>query len=372
MLNTIKLSIFIAAMVFISGCSSDDQRNSISEQPSSSDTQIINEQADKAVSTGEPEIVADQLKMPWSIEKSGNVLYVTEMEGTILKIEDGAAERQVVELEHELMTTGRGGLLGLELAPDFTDSNLAYAYYSYESNNGQFYRIVRLRLEGNSWKEEQILLDDIPSGMYHHGGRVKIGPDGKLYATVGDIYVAEIAQDLNLLGGKILRMNPDGSIPDDNPFPDSYIFSYGHRNPQGIAWSTDGSLYESEHGNNANDEINLIEAGQNYGWPIIEGNEVQEGMVSPQFTSGSDETWAPSGIAYSNGKLYAAALSGSAVIEFDLNSGERREIVNGLGRIRDVLVENDILYFISSNTDGRGTPQTDDDKLYRISLTESK
>ncbi len=148
-------------------------------------------------------------------------------------------------------------------------------------------------MEENVWREESLLLDNIPSGTYHHGGRLKIGSDGKLYVTTGDASAPDIAQDLDSLGGKILRMNLDGSIPNDNPYPNSYVYSYGHRNPQGITWSSDGTLYSSEHGSRANDEVNLIEAGQNYGWPIIEGYEEQEGMVSPLFTSGDTNTWAP-------------------------------------------------------------------------------
>ena len=168
-------------------------------------------------------------------------------------------------------------------------------------------------------------------------------------------------------------MNLDGSIPDDNPFSDSYVYSYGHRNPQGITWSSAGTMYASEHGDNANDEVNLIEAGQNYGWPVIEGEEEQEqeGLISPLFTSGIENTWAPSGMAYNDGKVYVAALRGSAVLEFDLETNEHRELITGLGRIRDVFIEDEFLYFISNNSDGRGNPQENDDKLYKISLTRS-
>ncbi|GAB3044097.1 sorbosone dehydrogenase family protein [Virgibacillus ainsalahensis] len=288
-----------------------------------------------------------------------------------MKIENVEMERQSVELEKEIATASEAGLLGLVLAPNFQESNLAYAYYTYEDSSGQFNRIITLHLEDNVWRQESLLLDKIPSGSYHHGGRLKVGPDGKLYATAGDASEREIAQALDSLGGKILRMNLDGSIPSDNPFSDSYVYSYGHRNPQGITWLPDGTLYASEHGNDANDERNRIEAGQNYGWPIIEGYEEQDGMVTPLFPSGDESTWAPSGIGYNNSKLYAAALRGTAVLEFDLEAGEYREVITGLGRIRDVLIEDNYLYIISNNSDGRGTPQKNDDKLYRISLSQS-
>jgi len=317
-----------------------------------------------------PEVIAENLEVPWSIEIMGETFYVTERPGSIVKIEKGEVERQTVELEQSLSTASEAGLLGFVLAPDFSESNLAYAYYSYEDNSGQFNRIVTLRLDDGIWREEDLLLDLIPSAPWHSGGRLKIGPDGKLYATTGDASDAEIAQDLNSLGGKILRMNLDGSIPSDNPYPDSYVYSYGHRNPQGMTWLPDGTLYASEHGNDANDEVNRIGAGQNLGWPVIQGFEEQEGMVAPLFTSGDESTWAPSGMDESNGKLYVAALRGSAVLEFDLGTGEQREIVTNLGRIRDVRIENNFLYFISNNSDGRGTPQENDDKLYRFALPE--
>ena len=289
-----------------------------------------------------------------------------------MKIENGEIERQSVELEKELATASEAGLLGFVLAPDFRESNTAYAYYTYRDNTGQFNRIITLRLEDNVWWEENLLLDKIPSGSYHHGGRLKIGPDGKLYATAGDASERELAQDPDSLGGKILRMNLDGSIPSDNPFQNSYVYSYGHRNPQGIAWSSDGMLYASEHGNCANDEVNKIEGGQNYGWPIIEGHEEEEGMVSPLFTSGDEATWAPSGMGHYNGNLYVAALRGEAILGFDPETGEQWEVITKLGRIRDVLIEDNYLYFITNNTDGRGAPQENDDKLYRISLSELK
>lgn len=349
------LSGYIIILFLFVGCSTNDQQHSNNEQ---SDGQQ------------EVEVVTEDINVPWSIEKREDIFYITERAGNIVKVENEIIERQHVELEKELATASEAGLLGFVLAPDFIESNEAYAYYTYEDSSGQFNRIVTLRLEDNVWSEGSLLLDKIPSGSYHHGGRLKIGPDGKLYATAGDASDRDIAQDLDSLGGKILRMNLDGSIPDDNPLPDSYIYSYGHRNPQGLTWTPDNTLFASEHGDNANDEINMIEAGQNYGWPIIEGEEEQESLIPPLFTSGSEETWAPSGMDYKNEKLYVAALKGSAVLEFDIEANEYREMVNGLGRIREVFIENEFLYFISNNLDGRGNPQEKDDKLYRIPLSE--
>lgn len=196
---------------------------------------------------------------------------------------------------------------------------------------------------------------------------MKIGPDRKLYITTGDATAPELSQDKRSLNGKILRMNLDGSIPEDNPFENSYVYSYGHRNPQGLVWMGD-ALYATEHGQSARDELNVIKPGANYGWPVIQGNEEKAGMETPLFQSGN-ETWAPSGMAAANGKLYVAALRGNAVREFDVEKNTTRPIITGLGRIRDVFVEGEYLYFVSNNTDGRGNPDEKDDKLYRVLLT---
>ena len=356
-------SVYLVLILLLVGCSSNNQQDIVHKN---NERNTPSSQQEK----NELEVVAENLDVPWSIENINNTFYLTERSGSIAKIENGEMERYSVELKKEIETTSEAGLLGFVLSPDFSESNLAYAYYTYKDSSGQFNRIITLHLEDNVWREASLLLDKIPSGSYHHGGRLKIGPDGKLYATAGDASEPDMAQDPNSLGGKILRMNLDGAIPKDSPLSDSYVYSFGHRNPQGITWSPDGTLYASEHGNSANDEINRINAGHNYGWPIIEGDEEQNGMISPLFTSGDESTWAPSGMDYYNGKLYVAALRGTAVLEFDLEIGEYREFITGLGRIRDVLIEDNYLYFISNNTDGRGNPQENDDRLYRISLSD--
>ncbi|WP_026674145.1 PQQ-dependent sugar dehydrogenase [Alkalihalobacterium bogoriense] len=349
---------------FVTGCAEPEQ------QQTEESTDNIEETQEELEFNEEPIVIADNLDIPWSIEKAGDIFYITERGGHIVKVENGVTERHTVHLEQELSSMPEAGLLGFVLDPDFPNTNLAYAYYTYEKSDDPYNRIVTLRYENDQWQEEDILLDNIPSGTYHHGGRLKIGPDGYLYATTGDASVPEIAQDIDSLGGKIIRMELDGTIPEDNPFTNSYIYSFGHRNPQGLTWATDGSFYSSEHGSSANDEINEIESGLNYGWPIIQGDEEREGMVSPLFTSGNDSTWAPSGMDYYNNRLYVAALRGSAIIELNLETGEHQEIVTGLGRIRDIKIEGNTLYFISNNTDGRGNPAENDDKLYQLSLQQ--
>ena len=348
----------LLAALWIGGCSAAEQ-----EKPGRT---TLKHEAEPAVQE-EMEVLAENLQVPWSINKSGETFFISERPGTIVKVEDGRVERQKVELKNRLSDASEAGLLGFLLDPKFPESQTAYAYYTYDGPSGPQNRIVVLTYDGKSWKEERTLLDNIPSGSVHHGGRLKIGPDDKLYVSAGDAANPEIAQDTQSLGGKILRMNPDGSIPEDNPFPNSYVYSYGHRNPQGFVWLPDGTMYASEHGQSAHDEINMIEAGKNYGWPIIEGDEQEEGMETPSFQSG-DITWAPSGMATDGSKLYVATLRGNAVREFDPSKITTKEIVTGLGRIRDVLVDRDYLYFVSNNTDGRGNPDKTDDKLYRLPL----
>ncbi len=363
LVKVLRFSLLI--IFFVTACNGDEQPNSMEEQPGSS-AELENK--NESDISDEQEIIAENLHVPWAIEKVDDTFYLTERPGNIVKIENEHVERQNVELEKELATAAEAGLLGFVLDQDFSESHLAYAYYTYEDEHGQFNRIVTLQFNGETWKEEEVLLDQIPSGAYHHGGRLKMCPDDKLYATAGDASDPEIAQELESLGGKILRLNLDGSIPEDNPFEDSYVYSYGHRNPQGLTWAKDGTLYASEHGNSANDEVNQIEAGENYGWPIIEGEQEQEGMITPLFTSGADTTWAPSGIDYYDERLYVAALRGTALLEFNLDTEEYSKVISDLGRVRDVLIDEENVYVITNNTDGRGNPEEADDILYKVPL----
>jgi len=351
------IPVLLLAIIMCSACTSTKGKD---------ERKVKQEELSKV--TPNVEIIAEQLQTPWSIEKSDTALFVTERPGNIVMITEDVVERQQVLLKKQLSAAPEAGLLGFVLAPDFTTTNIAYSYYTYEEGSAQFNRVVTLILIDNKWQETDLLIDRIQSGTYHHGGRLKIGPDSKLYVTVGDATQPSLAQDLDALEGKILRLNLDGSIPNDNPFPRSYVYSYGHRNPQGLAWATDGTMYASEHGNAANDEINIIEKGKNYGWPLMEGTDKQQHLVTPLFTSGSTNTWAPSGITVVDDQLYAAALRGTAVLTFDVNMKKQDVLLSEFGRIRDVFMDDSYLYFISNNTDGRGNPQPDDDKLYRTPL----
>lgn len=332
---------WLAGMLLLAGCGTQEPEKA--KQPEQRQGDITAE--------------AENLDAPWSIEQNGGTFYISERTGTIAKVENGEVEQQPVQLTAPLSEAAEAGLLGFVLAPDFTESRESYAYYTYDKEGEPHNRVVTLKQDGSGWRETSVILDGIQSGSYHHGGRLEIGPDRALYITIGDASEPERAQDPKSLNGKIIRVDESG-----NPS----VYSMGHRNPQGITWMEDGTMYASEHGQSANDEINRIEMGKNYGWPDIEGTEEKGGLETPLATSGPDETWAPSGMATHKGALYAASLRGEAVLKIDPKTGEAVKEIEGYGRIRDVFSDGKYLYFITNNTDGRGNPAEGDDKLYRV------
>jgi glucose/arabinose dehydrogenase len=329
------------------------------------------------------EIVVSNLDTPWSLafDKNGK-LFFTERPGKVKVFYEG----KLIELKVNINVKeiGEGGLLGLALHPDFPNLPYIYLYYTYQENDRIWNRVSMFKLVNDSLIEEKILVDKIPGASIHDGGRIKFGPDKKLYITTGDAAQPNLAQDLNSLAGKILRINPNGSIPQDNPFA-SIIYSYGHRNPQGIDWNGN-IMYESEHGPSgekgfAHDEINVIIAGGNYGWPLIVGGGNDNNYINPILESGSD-TWAPSGIVFYKGdvypelkgKLLVACLRGEQVLVVDFDKNNPKKVVNyytilskTLGRIRDIAVDKEgYIYLATSNMDGRGTPKQDDDKIVKL------
>lgn len=348
----------IMTVLFISGCSADNNQK------------LNEEEANEAVAR-QVEVIATDLDIPWNITKQDNTYYLSQRSGSVFKVdgETGAKTKQAVNVTKKVLHVGEGGLLGFILSPNFESTQEAYAYHTYELNGHVFNRIVLLQLNQNQWQEKAIILEGISGGRIHNGGRIKIGPDGKLYATAGDAGNPDNAQNINSLAGKILRMELDGSIPKDNPIANSYVFSYGHRNPQGLAWDENGKLYSSEHGQTAHDEINQVEPGKNYGWPVIEGDETASNMVSPLFHTGK-ETWAPSGIEIKNGKIYVATLRGESIRVVDIAGKKEQVLFESVGRMRDVLIEDDVLYTITNNRDGRGNPREGDDRLFRLSIIE--
>jgi len=325
----------------------------------------------EVVASDDGSINANNLFIPWTINKDGSNFFLSQRDGMIVQIDAdfGMVEVQTVEVTKDILHDGEGGFLGFTLDPAFETNNMAYAYHTYDRDGNPLNRIVSLKLEDTTWREDNILLENIPAGEINSGGRIEFGPDDMLYATTGDTGEPELAQQLESLAGKILRMEKDGQIPESNPFEDSYVYSYGHRNAQGMTWDEAGNFYSSEHGESGHDEINLIEAGENYGWPVIQGDEENEGMRTPIHHSG-EETWAPSGMGYHDGALYVASLAGSKVFTYDLENQTVNDFFGDAGRLRDVFIDENALLTITNNHDGRGTPIEEDDQLIHIPITE--
>jgi glucose/arabinose dehydrogenase len=263
--------------------------------------------------------------------------------------------------------------MGLALHPRFADTGHLYVCYTAEAGGGLVNRIARLTLRDGRAVEPRVLLDGMRGAPIHDGCRLKFGPDGKLYATMGDAAEPRLAQAKDSPNGKILRLEADGSVPADNPFPGSPIWSLGHRNPQGLTWDGKGRLLAAEHGPSAHDEINRVEPGKNYGWPEAAGDAAPagRGYTAPLVESERD-TWAPSGIAWQGNSLFVAALRGERLIQIFFDADLRLKNVRSIlrrahGRLRDVVVGPDgALYVTTSNRDGRGTLREGDDKILRV------
>ena len=327
------------------------------------------------------EIIAENLYVPWAIAISDHgKLYFTERSGTIKTIENGKLNPQpLITFSPPFISQGEGGLMGIALDPNHSQNHYIYVMYSYAEGNQIYNRVVRLIENNNTASIDRILIDRIPGGRFHNGGRLKIGPDGKLYVTTGDAGNPSLAQDPLSLAGKILRIERDGTIPSDNPLPDSLVYSLGHRNPQGLAWNSENVMYASEHGPSAHDEINIIVPGGNYGWPLVQGNDISEEFMShPPLIDSGDETWAPSGMTFLDqgpwqNRLLIATLLGQQLLALSLDSTGR--MINNVesylssdyGRLREVIQAKDgAIYLATSNRDGRGTPNTTDDKIIRL------
>ncbi len=336
--------------------------------------------ADAASAEVKVETVVDNLKIPWELvfAPDGRIFF-TERDGKLWVIEDESLE---LVATFPTSNTLEGGLLGLALDPEFEKNNFLYLYQTYFGFELHHNKVVRYTVSNNQLTDEQILIDKIPGALWHDGGRIKFGPDEKIYITTGDATNANLSQKIDSLAGKILRINADGTIPVDNPFESSPVFSYGHRNPQGIDWTENGILVSSEHGPSgekgyAHDEINVIEPGKNYGWPVIVGDSNNPEYTNPILHSG-DVTWAPSGLLYYDsdkipewkGKFLVAALRGQHVMVLDLdlknNSVKSVEKIfqDKYGRIRDLVQSPDGDVFIL-------TSNGDNDKILRVTTLET-
>jgi glucose/arabinose dehydrogenase len=325
-------------------------------------------------------VIAENLDTPWAMvflpDKS---ILITERPGRVRLVDgNGNLQPEPIASLSQVREVGEGGLLGITKHPDFSANNYIYLYYTYSASGGKtLNRVVRMTYRDKQLKEEKIIVDRIPGSSNHNGGRIKFGPDNSLYITTGDAENPSQAQDINALGGKILRVSDEGKAVSDNPF-NNPVYSYGHRNPQGLAWDNTGQLWATEHGRSGArsglDELNLIEKGKNYGWPNIQGDEKQAGMETPRLNSGPDVTWAPAGLAFVGNSLFFGGLRGQAVYQV-LPGGENltlKEHFKGqFGRIREVITGPDnLLYITTSNRDGRGKPNAADDKIIRINPSD--
>jgi glucose/arabinose dehydrogenase len=318
-------------------------------------------------------ILAENLDKPRAIAISDDRIFVTEKDGYIRVIQNNAL------LESPLATFRTanvfdGGLLGIATHPDFSNNHFLYVFLTYEENGNLWNKILRIIEDENKLKNVEVIFDKIPGSSFTNGGFLKFGPDGKLYVGTGAISDdSHLPQDLTSLSGKILRLNDDGTIPDDNPFPNSPVYSLGHRNPQGMTWDDDDNLFVAEFGPEKNDEINLIKAGKNYGWPE------QQCSGSPDFENAVlcyDPSIEPGGILFYSGdkidfesKFIMASMRAFNLYQVDFEDGlsSQKSILSGNGRIRDVVEGPDgSIYLITSNTDGKGFPDALDDKLLRI------
>lgn len=320
--------------------------------------------------TGVTTVIASGLQAPWSIVRLDDAVLVSERDTAQVKelAPDGSA--RVIAGIPDVVPGGEGGLLGIEVLEQGS-ARWLYVYVTALSDN----RIMRFPLTGEAGSyalgSGEPVLSGLAKAGNHNGGRIKFGPDGMLYATVGDAGRAALAQDLSSYNGKILRMTPEGAVPPDNPFAGSHVWSLGHRNPQGIAWDRDGRLWSSEFGQNTWDELNLITAGANYGWPVVEGAAGDPAYSDPVYQWPTSEA-SPSGLAFTRDTLFLAALRGArlwAVYPGDPTVATEW-FTNELGRLRDAIPGPDgTLWILTNNTDGRGSPAEGDDRILQVELT---
>jgi glucose/arabinose dehydrogenase len=335
------------------------------------------------------ETVASGLEIPWAIAlPPDGRIFVTERPGRVRVIEEGRLRPEPLATIRDVEPSGESGLMDLSLHPQFADNQLLYLAYAYRGD-GQRVRVVRFRESGGTLSERTVIIENIPAARYHAGTRVRFGPDGKLYITTGDATERELAQQLGSLAGKTLRLNDDGTVPSNNPFVNQRgtrpeIWSYGHRNAQGIAWQPDTDLqFQTEHGPSGfdgpsgGDEVNIVEPGMNYGWPLISYGEARAGLKSslleytPAVAPASAMFYRGSAFPEFRGNFFFGNLRGECIIRVVLEDrvvlSQERLLAKQYGRIRDIAEDPaGIIYFSTSNRDGRGKPARDDDRILRL------
>lgn len=348
----------VASAALLAGCGEDTE-------PADSDGTTTPPPA------GRPEVVATMatgLSVPWGLDflPDGRAVVTERDTARVLVITppNGAGEGDVDEVGTvpETVPQGEAGLLGVAVSPDFESDHLLYFYVCTADDN----QVVRAELDGDQLGETEPILTGIPNGFIHDGGRLAFGPDGYLYVSTGETGEDQLARERTGYSGKVLRITTSGEPAPDNPFGDA-VWSWGHRNVQGLAFDDDGRLWASEFGSNAYDELNLIEAGDDYGWPIVEGEGGEPDFHDPELTWPVDEA-SPSGLAYRDGELWMAALRGQRLWRITLDGATASDptayLAGEYGRLRTVAVAPDgRLWVTTSNLDGRGDPVAGDDRI---------
>ena len=310
--------------------------------------------------------IANNLTVPWDVALlPDSSILVAERGGTLSRANTNGTITRIATTN--AYAEGEGGLLGIALHPSFAQNNYLYLYSTQREGQGTVNKVERYTLSGSTLTNKTLIIDGIPGARYHDGGRIAFGPDGYLYITTGDASNPNLAQSKSSLAGKILRLTDTGANAPGNPF-NTAVYSYGHRNPQGLAWDSTGALWSTEHGQTGLDEINRIEKGGNYGWPTIQGSETQAGLISPVLHSGS-ETWAPASAAFVGDFLFFGGLRGETLYAYNTKTRAFHKLFNKkFGRIRTVRYDPQqySLYLTTSNRDGRGTPQSGDDRVLKI------
>jgi aldose sugar dehydrogenase len=335
------------------------------------------------------ETVVGNLEVPWSIvwAPDGRMIF-TERPGRVRVFQNGKLQPQPMFTVPDVESRGEAGLMSVALHPQFASNRWIYLSYAYSAEGLQV-RVVRYRETPSGLSDRKVIIESIPAAPAHAGCRLRFGPDGKLYITDGDATDRELAQQLNSLAGKILRLNDDGTIPSDNPFVGrsdarSEIFAYGSRNAQGIDFQPGTNLlFETEHGPSGfdgpggGDEVNIIDRGKNYGWPVIHHRQTRAGMEAPllEYTPAcapaSGMFYRGSQLSPFKGNFFFGCLRGTRIIRVVLDGrrvvSEENLLQGKYGRIRDIAEGPDgFIYFSTSNRDGRGTPASDDDRIMRL------
>ncbi|MEU9125365.1 PQQ-dependent sugar dehydrogenase [Streptomyces sp. NPDC048506] len=319
---------------------------------------------------GAPRTISSGWSIPWGLSwlPDGSALLTERDSFTVYTLTQDGTKKQIGKVPHVVTTGGEGGLLSIAVSPHWRTDHYVYVMHTAAEGN----RIARMTFDGSTLSAYKVLVDGIKKNKYHNGGRIKFGPDGYLYATTGDAQTPDLAQDTSSLNGKILRMTPDGEPAPGNPFG-SLLYSYGHRNPQGLTWDAQGRLWEGELGNSKYDELNLIEPGKNYGWPICEGSCATAGMTNPKRQWPVEEA-SPSAVAYADGAIYMAALRGERLWRIPVdgtNTGTPKAYyTNDYGRLRTVesVPGTKSLWLTTTNADNSGDGGPGSDKVFRIDL----